>query len=67
MDVGELCTVLLVGEFGNAEADPPVRVEIVGDILTSDEVALNFSGASVAVTPLSAGPTLIMAASLPQE
>jgi len=55
------------GEFGNVEADSPVRVEIVGDILTSDEAALNFSGANVDVTPLSAGPTLVMAESVPQE
>lgn len=61
LDVGELRTVLLVGEFGSVASDKPVRVEVVGDILTSDEAALNALGASVDVTPLSAGPSLVIA------
>jgi hypothetical protein len=28
-DVGELRTVLLIGEFGNADNDPPARVEVM--------------------------------------
>ena len=59
-DAGELRTVLLVGEFGNAETDPPVSVEIVGRIHSIDS-ALDFHGARVAVTPLEPGPTLVMA------
>ena len=59
-DAGELRTVLLMGEFGNADADPPARVEISGHVHSIDG-ALDFRGASVAVTPLEPGPTLILA------
>ncbi|MDX2138832.1 MAG: hypothetical protein SF123_12125 [Chloroflexota bacterium] len=65
IDPGELRTVLLVGEFGNAETDPPITVEVVGEILTGDASGQSFIGASVEVTPLSAGPSLIIAESLP--
>ena len=59
-DAGELRTVLLVGEFGEAETDPPVSVEIVGHLHSIDGM-LDFRGARVDVTPLAAGPTLVMA------
>jgi len=59
-DAGELRTVLLIGEFGNADSDPPARVEVVGNLLSIDG-ALNFKGASAAVIPLAAGPALVMA------
>lgn len=60
-DAGELRTVLLMGEFGNADTDsPPARVEIVGHV-HSIGGTLDFLGAAVAVTPLEAGPTLILA------
>lgn len=59
-DAGELRTVLLVGDFGNAESDPPERVDIVGHIHSLDGT-LDFHGASQAVTPLVEGPTIIMA------
>ncbi len=59
-DAGELRTVLLVGEFGDAETDPPVRVEIVGHLHAMDGT-LDFRGAHVDVTPLAPGPTLVMA------
>lgn len=62
-DAGELRTVLLVGEFGDADSDPPARVEVVGDIFTED--AVNFLGARIAVTPLSAGPSLVVAERIP--
>ena len=62
-DVGELRTVLLIGEFGNADADPPAQVQVVGD-LESDGAAnkrLNFNGTEVDVTPLADGPSLVWA------
>jgi hypothetical protein len=59
-DGGELRTVLLVGEFGTAEADPPVSVEIVGHLHSIDRT-LDFRGAQVDVTPLAPGPSLVMA------
>ena len=59
-DGGELRTVLLVGEFGAAETDPPVTVEIVGHIHSIDGT-LDFRGAQVDVTPLAPGPSLVMA------
>lgn len=59
-DAGELRTVLLIGEFGNADADPPVRVEVTGHIHSIDRT-LDVKGAALAVTPLEQGPTLILA------
>jgi len=59
-DAGELRTVLLVGEFGDAEIDPPVSVEIVGHLHSIDGM-LDFRGARVDVTPLARGPSLVMA------
>lgn len=59
-DAGELRTVLLVGEFGGAETDPPVSVEIVGHLHAIDGT-LDFRGAKIDVTPLAPGPSLVMA------
>jgi len=59
-DAGELRTVLLMGEFGNADGDAPATVEIAGHI-HSIEGILDFRGASVDVTPLASGPTLVLA------
>lgn len=59
-DGGELRTVLLVGEFGDTESDPPVQVEIVGHLHSIDG-ALDFMGARIDVTPLAPGPTLVLA------
>jgi hypothetical protein len=65
-DAGELRTVLLIGEFGVAESDEPVRVEVVGEIRNLDDSA-DFRGASVAVTPLASGPFMVIAESVPVE
>jgi hypothetical protein len=59
-DAGELRTVLLMGEFGSAETDPPKRVEIVGHLHSIDGTR-DFIGSSVNVTPLHAGPTIVLA------
>lgn len=59
-DAGELRTVLLIGEFGNAGGDPPAKVEIIGNLRSIDGT-INFKGTQVAVTPLAPGPTLVMA------
>lgn len=66
VDPGELRTVLLVGEFGSASQDPPVRVKISGHLLSADH-SLDYSGASIQVTPLSAGPSLVWAEVVPQD
>ncbi len=68
-DPGELRTVLLIGEFGNADDDPPVKVLVVGDLL-SDGVAgepVNFRGTETDVTPLDAGPSLVLAEVVPED
>ncbi len=68
-DPGELRTVLLIGEFGNADDDPPVKVLVVGDLL-SDGVAgepVNFRGTETSVTPLDAGPSLVLAEVVPED
>lgn len=63
---GELRTVLLTGDYGSADADPPVTVKIVGNLHSLDQT-LNFKGAEVAVTPLEPGPSLVFAEVVPQE
>lgn len=65
VDLGELRTALLIGELGSATDDPPVRVEIVGNLFSLDQT-INFKGAAIDVTPLSAGPSLVLAESVPQ-
>ncbi len=59
-DAGELRTVLLVGEFGSAATDPPVRVRVTGNVHALDG-RLNFRGAEIEVTPLAPGPTIVLA------
>jgi len=59
---GELRTALLIGRFGSS-ADQPATVEIVGDISSLDG-AVNLRGATATVTPLEAGPTLVLAETL---
>ena len=52
-------TVLLIGEFGNEPHDPPVKVEVTSHLpLDGDEDA---KGLSLAVTPLTNGPSLVLA------
>ncbi|MEO0743582.1 MAG: hypothetical protein AAF089_18525 [Bacteroidota bacterium] len=51
-------TVLLIGDLGTVE-DPPVRVEVVGDLPL--EAGGQGRGLTVEVTPLEAGPTLVLA------
>ena len=62
-DPGELRTVLLIGEFGNANDDPPGLVRVVGDLMSdgSRSKGINFRGSDVAVTPLDNGPSLVLA------
>ena len=68
-DEGENRTVLLIGEFGNALTDPPIRVSIVGDLLadSEDSKPLSFKGLYTDVIPLNSGPALILAESVPRE
>lgn len=69
IDAGERRTVLLIGEFGDAERDPPVRVELVGDLLSDGATGgpVSFRGAAVPVTPLPEGPVLVLAEVVPRE
>ncbi len=62
---GELRTVLLAGAYGSLE-DQPVRVEIVGNLLTIDQSA-NFKGTAIDVVPLEAGPSMVWAEVVPQD
>jgi hypothetical protein len=63
-DPGELRTALVIGEYGSA-ADQPVLVKIVGNVLSKDGT-VNFRGASVRVTPLESGPSLVWAEPVPR-
>ena len=64
-DSGELRTALLAGEFGSSD-DQPATVDIVGNILSLDGT-VNFKGASVNVTPLESGPTIVFAEIVPES
>lgn len=64
-DKGELRTVLFAGSYGSID-DQPVKVEIVGNLLSIDGT-LNFKGASVDVTPLEEDPTMVLAEIVPED
>lgn len=58
-DASERHTVLLMGKLGDDPADPPVRVDVVGSVpLDGGGDARGLSGK---VTPLAAGPSLLLA------
>ncbi len=59
-DPGELRTVLLIGDLGPSDSDPPVHVEVTGHLFSIDGT-LDFKGAQVAVPPLADGPSLVLA------
>ncbi|MCP5432998.1 MAG: hypothetical protein H6923_06980 [Alphaproteobacteria bacterium] len=64
-------TVLLLGELGDWPSDPPVSVEIVGEVLSepeSDGTVRSFKGlVSPAIPPYTDGPMLVMAEIVPNE
>ncbi len=64
-DIGELRTILIVGEYGSAE-DQPVSVEIVGNVLSKDG-QLNFIGARATVIALEEGPTIEWSEIVPES
>ena len=68
IDAGELRTVLLIGEFGNADNDPPAKVVVVDDLISDGTVGepVNFRGGQMHVTPLEAGPSLVWAGVVPE-
>jgi len=69
-DPGELRTVLLIGEFGDASDDPPVSVHVVGDLFADGTLAgdrVNFRGTQTQVTQLEAGPFLVLAKVVPED
>jgi hypothetical protein len=52
----ELRTVLLIGEYGDYPDNPPVSVNISGDLMS--RTGQNFKGQTIAVIPLEEGPIL---------
>ena len=52
----ELRTVLLIGDYGNYPDNPPVSVEVVGDLMARS--GQNFKGQMVSVISLPKGPIL---------
>lgn len=68
-DPGELRTVLLIGELGDAANDPPVKALVVGDLLSDGKAGgpVSFRGTETQVIPLDAGPTLALAEVVPEE
>ena len=63
-DLGEIRTILVVGQYGSAE-DQPASVEIVGNLLSKDG-QLNFLGARTSVIALEDGPTMVWAEVVPE-
>jgi hypothetical protein len=61
-EAAENHTVLLIGDIGREPADPPIAVEVTGPL--SLEGGVDGQGLTVAVTPLAAGPTLVLALGL---
>ena len=68
-DPGELRTVLLIGEFGDATDDPPAKVLVVDDLFSDGATGdpVNFRGTETNVTPLDAGPSLVLAEVVPED
>ena len=68
-DAGEGRTVLLIGDLGSATEDPPLSVTVAGDLVSDGRSGgpVNFKGQTVAVTPLEAGPSLVLAEVVPSE
>jgi hypothetical protein len=66
-DPGELRTVLLIGEFGDSPDNPPVSVKVVGDLLSDGAPPVNFNGTRTNVTPLAAGPSMVLAEAVPES
>ncbi|PQB05981.1 hypothetical protein BST85_06350 [Aureitalea marina] len=52
----ELRTILFIGEYGAYPDNPPVRVTIVGDLMSRS--GQNYKGQSLPVIPLPDGPTI---------
>ena len=66
-DPGELRTVLLIGEFGDAPDDPPVSVRVVDDLLSDGPPLVNFRGSHTDVITLDAGPFIVLAEGVPES
>ncbi|UZP73409.1 hypothetical protein E0F26_01065 [Candidatus Paraluminiphilus aquimaris] len=66
-DAGELRTVLLIGEFGDAPDNPPLSAKVVGELLSDGSPTINFKGTHVDVTPLAEGPSLVLAEPVPKK
>lgn len=64
-DEGDRRSILLIGEFGDAE-DQPLLVEVVGDLFSTD-FSISYRGAYAEVIPLEAPPALILAESVPEQ
>lgn len=64
-DEGELRTLLLLGHYGTVD-DSPVKVEVVGNLLSMDKT-VNFKGMSVTPVKLEDGPSIVLAQVIPAD
>ena len=66
-DAHELRTVLLIGELGDAEEDPPEQALVVSELLSDGDAGavVDFQDTRVEVTPLEAGPFLVLGQVVP--
>ena len=64
-DIGELRTILLLGDYGSS-SNQPATVEVIGNLLSIDN-RVNFKGKTVEFTPLEDGPSMVLAQMVPSE
>lgn len=60
-DADERRSVVLFGEFGDADSDPPATVSLVGELLSVGGSDFSQTAPPVDVIPLANGPTLVYA------
>ena len=64
-DIGELRTILMIGDFGSIDNEP-ANVEVIGNLFSMDHT-INYKGSQVGVTELAKGPSLVLAESVDKE
>lgn len=64
-DIGELRTILMIGDFGSIDNEPS-NVEVIGNLFSMDHT-INYKGSQVGVTELVKGPSLVLAESVDKD
>lgn len=64
-DIGELRTMLVIGDYGSS-SNQPATLEVIGNLLSIDN-RVNFKGKTVYFTSLEDGPSMVLAELVPIE